>query len=326
MARTVASIRLVAALAAAVAAYPTSTRADVFPSKPVHIIVPFAAGGILDALARVLAEQLQVQWRQTVLVENRVGASGNIGANFVAHSEADGHILLASPPPPLAVNQFLFKTLPFKPSDFVVITVLANAPNVLVAKPGVPASSLTEFIALAKATPGKLNYASTGRGGTPHLTMEWLKVTAGINLVHVPYAKGFAPALNDLVGGHVDVMFANLPDAKSLVAAGQLKAIAVASADPIDELPHVAAISRELPGFKSVTWFALAAPRATPASTVDKIFQDVAAAMKDRTIVDRLRALSLAAVVNSPAEAAIFVQEDAQRWQKVIDLIGLPPE
>src|SRR5262249_46115904 len=151
MVHTVAPIGLVAALAAAVAAFPTTARADDFPNKPVRIVVPFAAGGVLDALTRLLAEHLQAQWRQTVLVETGVGASGNIGADFVAHAEADGHVLLASPPPPLAVNQFLFKTMPFKPSDFAIITVLANAPNVLVTKPGVPASSLREFIALTKA-------------------------------------------------------------------------------------------------------------------------------------------------------------------------------
>jgi tripartite-type tricarboxylate transporter receptor subunit TctC len=326
MARSAASTSLVVALAGALAAFSTSAHADVFPTKPVRLVVPFAAGGTLDALTRVLAEQLQAQWRQTVLVENRVGASGNVGADFVAHSEPDGHTLLASPPPPLAVNQFLFKAMPFKPSDFVIVTVLANVPNVLVAYPSVPASNLPELIALAKATPGKLNYASTGRGGTPHLTMEWFMLSTRINLVHVPYPKGFAPALNDLVGGHVNVMFANLADANALVAAGQLKAIAVASAEPIDALPGVMPISREVAGFESVTWFALAAPRGTAPSTVETIFRHISVAMKDPRVVDRLRMLSLTPMVNTPTEATTFVQEEAHRWQKVINLIGLPAE
>jgi tripartite-type tricarboxylate transporter receptor subunit TctC len=156
--------------------------------------------------------------------------------------------------------------------------------------------------------------------------MEWLKVATGINLIHVPYPKGFAPALNDLIGGHVDVMFVNLADAKPLITAGRLNAIAVANPDSVNELPGVSPISREVPGFKAATWFALAAPRATPPSIVEKISQDVTVAMKDPAIIDRLKGLSLTAVLNAPSEAAVFVQEDAQRWQKVINLIGLEPE
>jgi tripartite-type tricarboxylate transporter receptor subunit TctC len=275
--RTLCLPLLLAVLGSALGAASDTALAQGFPTRSVRIVVPFAAGGALDSITRVIAEQLQVQWRQPVVVENRVGASGNVGADFVAHAEADGHTLLASPPPPLAVNQFLFKTLTFKPSDFAIVAILASAPNVLIAKPSVPASTLAELVALTKASPGKLNYASTGRGGTPHLTMEWFKLAAGVNLVHVPYAKGFAPALTDLLGGHVDLMFANLSDARHLIKEGRLKAIAVASADPIDELKDVSPISRELPEFVSLTWFALAAPHATPASVVQKISADVAA-------------------------------------------------
>jgi tripartite-type tricarboxylate transporter receptor subunit TctC len=160
--------------------------AQSFPTKAVRIVVPFAAGGALDSVVRVIAEQLQARWGHPVIVENRVGASGNVGADYVAHAEANGHTLLASPPPPLAINQFLFRSLTFKPADFAAIAILATAPNILIARPGLPVSTLPELIALAKASPGKLSYASTGRGGTPHLTMEWLKLGAGIDLAHVP--------------------------------------------------------------------------------------------------------------------------------------------
>ena len=311
---------------AALATSPSAVSAEAFPTKPVYIVVPFAAGGILDSLTRLVAEQLQTKWQQAVIIENRVGASGNVGAAYVGQSEANGHILLASPPPPLAVNQFLFKSLTFKPSDFVIAAILAKSPNVLVANPNLKASNLPELIALAKAAPGKLNYASTGRGGTPHLTMEWLKREAGIDLVHVPYAKGYPQALTDLIGGQVDLMFANLSDAGPLIQSGRLKAIAVADADPLEEVPGALPISGQIPGFTSVTWFAIAAPRATSRTIVEQISNDVAVAMKSPSVTARLKALSLTPVESSSVEASIFVEEDARRWHKVIDQIGLQPE
>src|SRR5260221_7878735 len=155
-------------LGIAVSLTSSAVSAQAFPAKPVYIVVPFAAGGVVDSLTRLIAEQLQAKWRQPVIVENRVGASGNVGTAYVGQSQPDGYTLLASPPPPLALNQFLFKSLTFKPSDFAIATVLAKSPNVLVANPKLNASNLPELIALAKASPGKLNYASTGRGGTPH--------------------------------------------------------------------------------------------------------------------------------------------------------------
>ncbi|MEH2558005.1 tripartite-type tricarboxylate transporter receptor subunit TctC [Bradyrhizobium algeriense] len=317
---------LLSLLAVALSANPCAVSAQAFPAQPVYIVVPFAAGGVLDSLTRLIAEQLQAKWRQAVIVENRVGASGNVGAAYVGQSRADGYTLLASPPPPLAVNQFLFRSLTFKPSDFAVATVLARSPNVLVANPKLKASNLPELIALAKASPGKLNYASTGRGGTPHLTMEWLKLETGIDLVHVPYARGYPQALTDLVGGQVDLMFVNLSDAKQLIQSGQLKAIAVADANPIKGLTDVSPISRQIPGFTSLTWFAIAAPRATPRPIVEQISADVVSAMKSPMVADRLKALSLTLVETAPAEASSFVEEEAERWHKVINRIGLQPE
>lgn len=300
--------------------------AQPFPTKPVRIVVPFAAGGALDVVARTVAEQLQMRWGHPVIVENRVGASGNVGADHVAHAEADGHTLLASPPPPLSLNQFLFRSLTYKPSDLAVIAILATAPNVLIVRAGVAASTLPELIALAKAAPGKLSYASTGRGGTPHLTMEWLKHGAGIDLTHVPYPRGFPAALTDLIGGHVDLIFVNLSDARNLISDRQARAVAVASNMPIGDLPDVAPISRDLPGFVSLTWFALAAPRATPESIVKKISSDVGAAIATPSVRSRLDALSLTPIATTPAEATLFVKEETQRWQNVIKLIDLQPE
>jgi tripartite-type tricarboxylate transporter receptor subunit TctC len=313
-------------LGAALSATPCAVSLEAFPAKPVYIVVPFAAGGMLDSVTRLIAEQLQAKWRQPVIIENRVGASGNVGAAYVGQSKADGYTLLASPPPPLAVNQYLFKSLTFTPSDFAVVTILAKSPNVLVANPKLNASNLTELIALAKASPGKLNYASTGRGGTPHLTMEWLKFETGMDLAHIPYAKGYPQALTDLVGGQVDLMFANISDVKQLIRNRQLKVIAVADTNPIDDLADVLPISRQIPGFTSVTWFAIAAPRGTVGAIVEQISADIVAAMKSASITERLQALSLTLVESTPAEASAFVEEEARRWHKVIDRIGLQPE
>jgi tripartite-type tricarboxylate transporter receptor subunit TctC len=301
----------------------TRAAAQSFPNKAVHIVVPFAPGTAPDVIARLLAENLQPKWQQPIVVENRVGASGNVGAEYVAHAEPDGHTLLLSPPPPLAINRFLFKSLPFQPSDLAIVTVLASAPNVLVAKLGVPASNVAELIALARTAPVKLSYASTGKGGTPHLTMEWVRSATGLELAHVPYPKGLAPALNDLIGGHVDLMFANLSDAKPHVEGGKLKALAVTSADPDGRLPGVPPISRDIPGLVAETWFALAAPGRTPAATVTTISADVASALKSAAVSDRLLTLSLTPVGNAPKDASTFVEADAKRWQNVIEKIGL---
>jgi tripartite-type tricarboxylate transporter receptor subunit TctC len=304
----------------------TIAAAQTFPAKPVHIVVPFAAGTAPDLIARLIAEHLRPHWQQPIVVENRGGASGNIAAAHVARSPADGHTLLASPPPPLSINRFLFKSLPFKPSDLAIVTVMASAPNVLVARPAVQASDVAELMALARARPLALKYASTGTGGTPHLTMEWLMATANVQLVHVPYAKGLAPAFNDLLGGHVDLMFANLADAKPHVDAGRLKALAVTSVDMVDALPGIQPISRTIAGLIAETWFALAAPSETPSPVVRKIAQDVAAALRTPAVAERFRTLSLNAIGSSPEEASAFVEADSRRWRSVIDKIGLHPE
>jgi tripartite-type tricarboxylate transporter receptor subunit TctC len=315
---------VLAMLSPSLAAAQTTVAAQNFPSRPVHIIVPFVPGTASDLIARLVAEGLQSKWQQPVVVENRPGASGNIGAEYVARSAADGYTLMVSPPPPLSINRFLYKSLSFKPSDLALVTVLASAPNVLVAKLALPASNVAELIKHAKSA--KLNYASSGKGGTPHLTMEWLASAAGIQLEHVPYTKGLAPALNDLLGGHVDLMFANLSDARAHVVSGKLKALGVTSAEPISTLPEAEPISRVMPGLVMETWFALAAPSKTPASIVTKIASDAAEVLGSPNVTERLRTMSLTLVGSSPTEASAFVEEDARRWHSVIKKIGLQPE
>lgn len=299
--------------------------AQTFPDKPVHVIVPFAAGGAADAITRVLADHLALKWQQPVVIENRVGASGNVGTAYVVHSPPDGYTLLASPPPPLAINQFLFKSIAFKPSDLAIVTVMASAPNVLVAKSSLPVSNVSELMAFARASPGTLNFASSGTGGTPHLTMEWMMSSANVKFVHVPYAKGISPALNDLLGGHVDLMFAKLADVSPHVEAGTLKALAVTSAEPLGRLPGVQPVDRTVPGLISETWFALAAPASTPEPVIAKIASDVSSALTIPAVAERLRILALTPVGNSPKDAAAYVANDTNRWRIVIEKIGLTP-
>jgi tripartite-type tricarboxylate transporter receptor subunit TctC len=299
--------------------------AQTFPDKPVHIIVPVAAGGAADTVTRVLADHLALKWQQPVVIENRVGASGNVGAAYVAQSPADGYILLASPPPPLAINQFLFKSVAFKSSDLAIVTVMASAPNVLVAKSSLPVANVSELLTFAKLAPGKLNFASSGVGGTPHLTLEWMMSSADVRFGHVPYPKGISPAINDLLGGHVDLMFANLADVSPHVEAGTLKALGVTSAEPLSRLHGVQPVHRAVPGLVSETWFALAAPASTPEAVIAKIAADVSSTLTIPAVLERLRLLALTPVGSSPKDAAAYVANETKRWHTVIEKIGLKP-
>jgi tripartite-type tricarboxylate transporter receptor subunit TctC len=323
---TKSKIGHVIALGALLIATPDVTMAqDRYPSRPVKIIMPFAAGGITDILARVVAERLQAKWSQPFVVESRPGASGNIGAEVVARSEPNGYTLLAAPPPPLAINQNLFAKLGFDPSAFVPVTVIATAPNVLIVHPRVPVSNVMDLIAFAKANPDKLSYASTGSGGTPHLTAEMLKAEAGVRIVHVPY-KGVPPAFHDLMGGQVDMMFANLADSLQHIRSGKFKAIGVASRQRLPGLPDVAAVSETLPEFVSETWFAIVAPPRTPPEIASKLSAGIAETLRLPDVTNKLRDLLLTPMGSSPAESAAFIKQDAERWRKVIVAAGIKPE
>src|SRR5918911_3772194 len=238
--------------------------AQEWPAKPVRIIVPFPPGGSADLMPRAVAEKLSERWGQPVVVENRPGAAGNIGADAVYRAEPDGYTLLSSPPPPLVINKLLYPKLSYDPDEFVPITVIGAIPNVLLVHPKLPANSVQELIAYAKANPGKLNYASQGSGTTSHLTAELFKSMAGgLDILHVPY-KGTAPALVALVGGQVHMMFDNLGVSLALVRSGKLRALAVASEARIAALKEIPTISETLPGFLSLAWFGVVAPPKTP--------------------------------------------------------------
>ena len=304
------------ALAAMLAALPRADAQD-YPSRPVKIIVPFPAGGTADVMPRVIGEWLSRKWGQPVVVENRTGAAGNIGAEAVAKAEPDGYTLLSAPPPPLVINQNLYPKLGFDPSEFVPIVIMGRVPNALVVNPKLMLNSVAEVIAYAKANPGKLTSATQGNGTTSHLTSELFQMMADLKFQHVPY-RGSAPALTDLVAGSVDLMFDNLGVSLPLVKGGQLKLLGVATPKRMASLPDVPTIAETLPGFESAAWFAIVAPPKTPQAVVDKINADVNEALRQSDIVQRLTQLSAEPIGGTPQATAAYMREEIERWHKVI--------
>jgi len=319
------TLRAVLALLTVAAVVPAhTTPVEEYPNRPVHLVFPYSAGGVSD-LARFVAERLGERWRQPVLVDVRPGASGNVGAEFVARAPADGYTLLITPPPPLAINQSLFAKLGYDPATFVPVTVLASMPNLLVTTSALPASNLREFLEYAKVNPNRLSYASTGNGGTPHLSAELLKVQGQVHIVHVPY-QGIASALPDLVAGRVDLMFANLTGVMPMVKDGRLKVLAVASAERLAQLPGVPTVQETLPGFVSDSWLALAAPALTPPAVIDKIALAVQEVMRSPEAAERIRQLGAVPVGNTPAQAREFIHLEVQRWALVIRGAAIKPD
>jgi tripartite-type tricarboxylate transporter receptor subunit TctC len=295
-----------------------SAHAEDYPTRVVRIVVPYPAGGTADVMPRIIADWLSRKWGQSVIIENRTGAGGNIGAEAVAKSDPDGYTLLASPPGPLVINQNLYQHLDFDPLQFEPIVVMGRVPNALVVNPDkIKASTVKDFIAYTDANPGKITDATQGNGTTSHLTSELFQMLAHVKLQNVPY-RGSAPALNDLVAGNVDCMFDNLGVSMQFVKAGKLKLIAVASPQRLASLANVPAIAETLPGFAAVTWFALAAPPKTPAAIVNKINADVNDALRDPAVVQRLADLSAEPAGGTVASTASYFGEEAVRWKNVI--------
>jgi tripartite-type tricarboxylate transporter receptor subunit TctC len=305
-------------LALAVLACSLVSNAQEWPSKPVRIIVPFPPGGSADLLPRVVGEKLAQQWGQPVIVDNRPGAAGNIGATAVFQAEPDGYTLLSAPPPPLVINRLLYPKLAYDSTQFVPMSVIAAIPNVLLVHPSVKAGSVAELIALAKSTPGKLNYASQGSGATSHLTAELFKSMAGaLQITHVPY-KGTAPALADLLAGQVDMMFDNLGVSLPHVKSGKLRALGVASTRRFRSLPDVPALAETLPGFESVAWFGIVGPPRTPSAIAEKVAAGVAETLRNPDVLRRLSDLSADPLGMTPAETAAFMKAETERWGAVI--------
>jgi len=304
-------------MAAAVLAPLPVARAQDYPTRAVKIIVPFPAGGTADAMPRLIGDWLSRKWGQPIVIENRAGAGGNIGAEAAFKAEPDGYTLLSAPAPPLVINQNLYPRLGFDPLAFEPIAVMSRVPNSLVVNPKIAAKTIPEFIDYARANPGKITAATQGNGTTSHLTAELFALMAKVKFQNVPY-RGSAPALTDLVAGNVDIMFDNLGVSLALVKSGQLKLIAVAAAKRMASLPDVPAIAETLPGFEAVAWYAVVAPPKTPARIVDKINADINTALRDPAILARFNEFSAEAVGSSPAETAKYFRDEVERWNNVI--------
>ncbi|MCP3025156.1 Bug family tripartite tricarboxylate transporter substrate binding protein [Cupriavidus basilensis] len=312
---------LAAALALSVS---LSIAAETFPTKPIRIISPFSAGGANDILARLSGTMLGNAYGQSAVVENRLGAGGAIGSGLVAHAAPDGYTLLLGSISTHSIGPTVYSKLPYNvKTDFTPISIVANVPLVLVVHPSVPAKNLTELLALMKSQPGKLNYASSGAGTIPHMTAELFKTMTKTNITHVPY-KGDSLAMNDLMAGQVQMMFANMPSAINFVRQGQLRAIAVAGKTRSSALPDVPTIAEAgVPGFDVTGWYALFGPGGMPADVVAKLNKAIANGVRQPDMQEKIRAMGAEPVGDSTTEFASFLAKDQEKWKKTAATTGI---
>ncbi|WBY01208.1 tripartite tricarboxylate transporter substrate binding protein [Ramlibacter tataouinensis] len=311
------------ALAAAAAGLPLTATAQAYPSKLVTVIVPFAAGGTTDILARVIGQALTKELGQSVIVDNRAGAGGNIGSALAAKATADGYTLLMGTVGTHAINQSLYKKLPFDPvKDFAPLTRVAMVPNLLVANPGKPYKNVKELIAYAQANPGKVNFGSSGSGSSIHLSGELFNSMAKVNMIHVPY-RGSAPAVTDLLGGQIDIMFDNMPSAIQHVRSGKLRPLAVTTAKRAPELPDVPTIAEAgVPGYEATSWFGMFAPAATPAPIVAQLNAALVKVLADPDVKKKLAEQGAEPYAEKPEQFAEFIRSESAKWSKVVKASG----
>ena len=316
-------VKIVPALAAAtlcaINIAPAAAQTTAWPNKPVRIIVPFPAGGTTDVVARLLGQRLQEAWGQTVIVENKTGAGGNIGAVEVAKAPNDGYTLLMASGSIVTVNPHIYARMPFDAAkDFAPITNVAQGPMVIVVGPNVAAKNITELIALAKAKPGVLNFGSAGIGSQVHMAGENLLYTAGIDLKHVPY-KGESLALTDVAGGSVEMLPGNLAAMLPFIKAGKVKALGVTGAERSPAAPDIPTVGESgLPGFVNVGWFGLLAPAGTPKEVIEKVQRDSATILATDDTKQRLLAVGMTPVANNPAQFADAIRAESATWAKVV--------
>ncbi|MGL4242259.1 MAG: Bug family tripartite tricarboxylate transporter substrate binding protein [Beijerinckiaceae bacterium] len=308
--------RSVIAGAAALAALPA--RAQTFPSKPINIVVPFAAGGSTDVVARIVAAKMSESIGSQVIVENRAGAGGGVGAAAVAKAPADGHTILMATISTHTLNPIMAKTKLFDPiKDFTPISLLCTLPNVLVVHPSLGVNTVQELIALLKKEPGKHSYASSGNGTPLHVSGELFKRMTGTDMVHVPY-RGGGPAMNDLVGGQIKIMFDNLPPASTHIRAGTIKALAVTVRERVPGFDIPSMAEAGLPDYETYSWNGLLAPTGTPPAVIAKLNEEANKAVRDAGVQTRLRDLSAKPLGTTPAELASFMEKELKIWEPVI--------
>jgi tripartite-type tricarboxylate transporter receptor subunit TctC len=314
-----------AAAALAAAAFPHAASADDYPSRPVRIVAGFAAGGGVDITARLIGQWLADRLGQSFVIENRPGAGGNIGTEAVVNAAADGYTLLLSTVPN-AVNASLYEKLNFNfLRDTAPVAGIIRVPMVILLNPQVPAATVPEFIAYAKANPAKLNMASAGNGSAPHMAGELFKMTAGVDLVHIPY-RGQGPALTDLLGGDVQVLFATAPGTTDYIKTGKLRALAVTAASRAQVLPELPTVADFVPGYEASQWYGLSAPKNTPAEIVARLNLEINAAIADPAMKARLAAIGGEPLPGSPAEFGRLIVEETEKWGKVVRAAGIKPE
>lgn len=310
---------IMAAGALAWAPYGALAQPDAFPSKPVRIIVAFPAGGTADVMARIVSENLSRQWEQPVVIENRVGAGGNIGAAAVYNAAPDGYTLLMTATGPLSINQFLYPSIAFTPERFAPISVLAAIPNAVTVRDGLPAKNLQELIAYGRSHPGKLVYVSAGQGSTQHLSGQLLASLTGIEMVHVPYS-GEGPALNDLLAGRVDVFVGNISATLKHQGSGRLRILALASPKRSASAPDLPTTAEAgLPALVASSWFAIAAPPGTPEAVLGRLSEGIGKAMQDPEVRQKIQAQGAELLSLDRAQSERFIADERQRWKKVIE-------
>ena len=314
-------------LAASIPPALAAESADKYPSKPIRLVVPFTPGGSTAILARVIGQKLTEAWGKQVVIDNRPGAGGNIGVDLVAKSPADGYTLVMGHIGTFGVNPTLYPKLPYDPiKDFQPITLVALVPNMLSVNPGVPAKSVKELVALAKAKPGTINFGSGGNGSAAHLAGEYFKLMTKTDITHIPY-RGTSPAVTDLIAGQIQMIITGVPPTLQFVKAGKLRALGVATAKRLPLLPDLPTIAEAgVPGYEATQWYGVLAPARTPQPIVAKLNAEMARAIKGPDVREKLAADAAEPVGNSPEEFGAFIKKEIARWAPVVKASGARPE
>ena len=322
-----ATARLLIACGCITAIYLVDAAEPVYPSRPIRMVIPFAPGASNDITARLIAPRLSEALGSSVVVDNRGGAGGVLGADLVAKAQPDGYTLLMGSPGPLTVNPVLMAKLPYQPKrDFAAVTLIAIVPAILEVNPALPAKSVKELIALAHATPGKLSYASAGVGSVPHLAGELFKLIAKVDVIHVPY-KGSSPAISDLLGGQVSMFFDNMASAVPYVKAGRLRALAITTPKRSAVLPEVPTmIEAGVPAYEAYSWNGVVVPAATPKAIVERLAKEIAAVLASPEISEKMKGLGAEIVGSSPAAFATFMERESVKWGRVVREANIKPE